>query len=106
MRLARSIVSAGFAQPEYTFLGEQPIWNAPPLTRLLGVSAHMPHVFIHPRVIFAAEVIGPLSGKSEEDLAQGTSLRRYYEQRDLVNDSKATGQSVESEGQCNGDNDQ
>ena len=78
-RVAGRIVEAGYAVPEYHPFGSQESWTAPPLIKLLGVSAWLPSLAIPPRTIFAAQFIGPLSGESEEELRARPSLRRYFE---------------------------
>ena len=83
IRLTNKIVEAGYAVPEFNPLGEErPVWNAPPLIKMLGVSEHMRSIFLNPRVIFAAEVIGPMSGETEDILRSRRSLRRFYEKKD------------------------
>ena len=64
MRLSKQIVEAGYALPDYLPFGDQPTWTGPPLIKILGVSESMPSIHLPPRAIFAAEVIGPLSGES------------------------------------------
>ena len=63
-------------------LEERPAWNAPPLIKMLGVTEHMRSIFLKPRSIFAAEVIGPLSGEAEDVLRRRRNLRHYYEKKD------------------------
>ena len=83
MRLTKKIVEAGYAVPEFDpFVEERPTWNAPPLIKMLGVSQRMPSIFLKPRTIFAAEIIGPLSGEAEDVLRNRRNLRHYYEKKD------------------------
>ena len=83
-RLTHSIVEAGYAVPNFNpFVEEQPAWNAPPLIKMLGVSEYMPSISLKPRTVFAAEVIGPLSGETEDILRSRQNLRNYYEQEKL-----------------------
>ena len=82
-RLEKVIVEHGYARPEYHPFQEEPRpWNAPPLIKMLGVWERGGSMFLKPRTIFAAEVIGPLSGEPEDDLRNRRSLRRYYESKD------------------------
>ena len=84
MRLTKKIIEAGYAVPEFDpFVGERPTWNAPPLIKMLGVTEHIPSLSLNPRTILAAEVIGPLSGETEDVLKSRRSLRRYYELKDF-----------------------
>ena len=83
-RLTRKIVEAGYTVPEFNpFVEEQPAWNAPPLIKMLGVFDHIGSMSLKPRTIFAAEVIGPLSGETEEILRSRRSLRSFYEAKDF-----------------------
>ena len=83
IRLTNKIVEFGYAVPEFDpFVEERTAWNAPPLIKMLGVSAHMPSISVKPRAIFAAEVIGPLSGETEEVLRSRRSLRDFYQEKD------------------------
>ena len=82
-RLTHKIVEAGYAAPEINpFVEERPASHAPPLIKMLGVSQHLPSISLKPRTIFAAEVIGPMSGETEDTLGSRRSLRRFYEERD------------------------
>ena len=82
-RLTNRIVEAGYAVPQFNpFAEERPVWNAPPLIKMLGVTEHISSVFLNPRSIFAAEVIGPVSGEAEDALRKRRSLRHYYEKKD------------------------
>ena len=67
-RLTDQIVDAGYARPAYTPFADRPQWSAPRLVKLIGVTGTLPRVSHHPRVIFAAEVIAPLSGESNAEL--------------------------------------
>ena len=83
IRLTNKIVEAGYAVPEFNpFVEERPAWNAPPLIKMLGVIEHMRSIFLKPRSIFAAEVIGPLSGEAEDVLRRRRNLRHYYDKKD------------------------
>ena len=84
IRLTNKIVEAGYAVPEYDpFARERPAWDAPPLIKLLGVTEHMRSVDLEPRSIFAAEIIGPVTGETKDTLRRRRSLRHYYEQKDF-----------------------
>ena len=84
IRLANRIVEAGYAVPEYDpFVRERPAWDAPPLIKMLGVTEHMGSISLNPRTIFAAEIIGPLSGETEDNLRGRRSLRHFYEEKDF-----------------------
>ena len=102
MRLSKRVVEMGYARPEYSPFDDQPSWNAPPLIKMLGVSDGMP-IFLRPRAIFAAEVIGPLSGEPEEMLRTHPGLRRYYEERELHSPSNIPDEAVGQEGKDNED---
>ena len=93
MKLSKRIVEAGYAVPDYIPFGDPPIWSAPPLIKMLGVMKSMPRIHLHPRAIFAAQVIGPLSGETEEELRARPALRRYYEARD-----RRVGSDIEEDG--------
>ena len=82
MRLSKHIVEAGYAVPDYNPFDDLPTWSAPPLIKMLSVMESLPTIDIHPRAFFAAQVIGPLSGETEEELRERPALRRYYEARD------------------------
>lgn len=79
--LARRIVEEGYARPAYFPFDDPPPWNAPPLIKMLGVEESMPRLSLDPRAIFAAEVLGPLSGETEEDLRSRPGLKHYFEAR-------------------------
>ena len=86
MRLSRAIAERGYAPPTYhpfLFESEPRPWNAPPLIKMLGIPERGGSMLLKPRTIFAAEVIGPLSGEPEEDLRNRPSLRHYYRKKDL-----------------------
>ena len=86
IRLTTKIVEVGYAVPELDpFVKEQPTWNAPPLIKMLYVSEYMPSISLKPYTIFAAEVIGPLSGETEDILRSRRSLREFYVERDFHN---------------------
>ena len=83
-RLMNRIVEAGYAVPEYDpFVRERPAWDAPPLIKMLGVTEHMRSISLNPRTIFAAEIIGPLSEETEENLRSRRSLHDFYEEKDF-----------------------
>ena len=86
LRLANRIIEEGYARPAYVPFGDRPTWDAPRLIRMLGVDESMPSLFLDPRTIFAGEVLGPLSGESEETLRARPGLRRYFEQRGWESD--------------------
>ena len=83
-RAAQAIVKAGYAMPRHTFFpsDEVPEWNAPPLIKMIGVSEYMPSFFLKPHVIFAAQVISPLSGEDEQVMRERPSLSRYFDASD------------------------
>lgn len=80
-RVARAIRKAGYARPEPAVFSfdEAPEWDAPPLIKMLNVSEYMPSIFLKPHVIFAAEVVSPLSGEDEQATQKRPGLRRYFE---------------------------
>ena len=82
LRLAKRIIEEGYARPRYFPLDDPPQWNAPPLIKMLGVDESMPSLSLEPRAIFAAEVLGPLSGEPEDALRSRPGLKRYFEARD------------------------
>ena len=82
MRLSREIEDYGYAHPEFHTFEEEPRHrNAPPLIEILGISGRGGRMFLKPRTVFAAEVIGPLSGESEEVLRSRQGLRYYYQKK-------------------------
>ena len=82
-RLTNKIVEAGYAMPQFDpFAKGRPAWDAPPLIKMIGVTQYMPSLDLEPRSIFAAEVIGPLSGEAEDTLRKRRNLRNYYGRRD------------------------
>ena len=86
MRLSKEVVKAGYGGPKiFHFTDETPEWNAPLIIKMMGVSDQMPTMFLKPRTIFAAEVIGPLSGETRDKLKSRQSLRHFYEQKDFHN---------------------
>ena len=83
MRLTNKIVEAGYAVPQFDPSSkDRPVWIAPPLIKMLGVTERIRSIFLKPRSIFAAEVIGPLSGEAEDALKKRRSLRYYYRIKD------------------------
>lgn len=85
MRLATDIVDAGYARPEDIPFEEPPDWQAPLLIKMLGVWRSMPNVSLDPYVLFAGEVIGPLSTESDATLQERPGLRLYYQQKEFEN---------------------
>lgn len=85
-RLAERIIDAGYAAPEYSGFGDPPPWNAPTLIKMLGLSRSLRHIDLPPHSIFAAQVIGPLSGETEETLRKRRGLQRYFRNRDAFVD--------------------
>ena len=84
IRLTNKIVESGYAVPEFNpFVEERPVWDAPRLIKMLGVTKHMPSIVLKSRTIFAAEVIGPLSGETKDVLRGRRSLRHFYEETDF-----------------------
>ena len=86
-RVAQSIVDKGFAIPDYNPFEDEPEWAAPPLIRMVGVTKSYLNVSLHPYLIFAGQVVGPLSGENDEHLRSRPSLRRYYEALDRYAES-------------------
>ena len=85
IRLSNRIVQAGYAAPEFNpFVEERQAWNAPLLIKMLGVSEEMPSISVNPHTIFAAKVIGPLSGETEDVLRSRRSLKQFYEEKDFL----------------------
>ena len=83
MRLSHQIIESGYAIPHFNPFQEQPpTWDVPPMIRMLGIYEGGGSVGVEPRSIFAAEVIGPLSGESEESLRSRRNLRHYFEEKD------------------------
>ena len=87
MCLSQQIVAAGYARPEYIGFGDPPEWNAPPLIKILGVSEHMPSISLDLHVIFAANIIGPLSGETDEHLRDRRGLKRFFSEREFYDPS-------------------
>ena len=83
MRLATDVVDAGYARPEDIPFEEPPDWQAPLLIKMLGVWRSMPNVSLDPYVLFAGEVIGPLSNESDATLRTRQGLVPYYEEREF-----------------------
>lgn len=98
MSLNRRIIEAGLARPEYSpSFGQSPQkWNAPTLIKILGVSRSLPSLYIKPHTVFAAEVIAPISGESDEELRSRRNLRQYYDERDRHSESEAKNQSPDT----------
>ena len=106
MRLSKQVLEAGYGRPDYFSSGDPPAWTAPLLIKLLGVSEAMPDVFLRPHTIFAAEVIGPLSGEREETLRARRGLQRYYEERDLHGVSDSPNEASDHENEAHEDSSQ
>lgn len=107
MRAAQEIIRAGYDRPEPALFlpdepPESPMWNAPPLIKMLMVSEHMPSLNLDPYVIFAAEVVSPLSGEDESILRERPGLRRYFEVADRHRniESEQEVDANESVGEC------
>ena len=83
MRLSQQVVIAGYAMPEHFGFGDPSEWNAPPWIKMLGVSEHMPSISIDPHVFFAAHILGPLSGETEDELRSRRGLERFFTERDF-----------------------
>lgn len=83
MRLATDIVDAGYARPEDIPFEEPPDWQAPLLIKMLGVWRSMPNVSLDPYVLFAGEMVGPLSTESDATLRTRRGLVPYYEEREF-----------------------
>ena len=81
-QLADRIIEAGYASPEDSQFPDPQAWNAPLLIKIFGVSGTLQMVSLSPRTIFAATVVGPMTGESESTLRQRPSLERYYEALD------------------------
>ena len=102
-RLSERIAEAGYALPDYLPFGDQPTWTAPPLIKMLGVSESMPSIHLPPRAIFAARVIGRLSGESEETLRARPGLKRYYDAQDFHGNSDIPNDDSDNEFEGNED---
>ena len=68
-------MAAGYARPRYGPFDPSPRRDAPRLVGMLNVDFG-----ITPGAVFAGEVLGPLSGETEE-LMDRPGLRRYYQVR-------------------------
>ena len=83
-RLTEKVIECGFAIPTHPPFGDPPVWNAPPLIKMLGVmESSLELLSLDPYVIFAGEVIGPLSGEGNEELRSRRGLQHYYEEKDF-----------------------
>ena len=82
LALGRRIIEEGYARPTYFPFDDPPPWNAPPLIKMLGVDESRPSLSLDPRAIFAVEVLGPLSGETEDALRSRPGLKRYFDARD------------------------
>ena len=90
-RLAKRIVEAGYASPDEFAGSARRLSNAPLLIEMLGTSRSLRSFSVRPRALFAAEVIGPLSGESETELRERGGLRHYYEKLELLERRTAMG---------------
>ena len=83
-RLVNKIHEYGYSTPTYSPFGDVPVKDIrPPLVRMLGVMETGHSLSLHPYVLFAGEVIGPLSGQSDEKLRTRPGLKHYYETKDF-----------------------
>ena len=57
--LGQVIVDAGYARPDGTLFGPQPEWKAPTLIKMLGFTSLGSTPRLHPRAVFAAQVVAP-----------------------------------------------
>lgn len=78
INLTEAIVAAGYARPRYGPFDPSPRRDAP---RLVGMLNEAYDFGITPGAVFAGEVLGPLSGETEEKLMDRPGLRRYYQVR-------------------------
>lgn len=79
-QLADRVVEQGYAIPIFVPYEDPPEWDAPTLIKMLGVmQSSLRSPSLDPYVIFAGEVIGPLSGETEQELRARQALRRYYD---------------------------
>ena len=83
MQLAEDVVDAGYARPVDIPFREPSAWQAPLLIKMLGVWRSMPNVSLDPYVLFAGEVVGPLSTESEATLQARRGLKSYYREREF-----------------------
>ena len=104
-RVTSRIVDAGYAVPTYAPFGKQPKWTGPPLIRMLAVSQSLLSLSIRPRAIFAAQVVGPMSGETEETLRGRAGLHRYYVQRDFHGAHQTSEEGVEETDNHESEND-
>lgn len=81
--LADKIVECGYATPTYPPFEETPILEAPMLIKMLGMDSYR-SLSLNPYLIFAGEVIAPLSGEGEQELRNREGLRRYYDRKDFL----------------------
>ena len=106
MRLSKQVLEAGYGRPTHFSSGDPPTWTAPQLIRILGVSETLPHGSLRPHTIFAAEVLGPLSGEPEEKLRARPGLQHYYERRDHYRRSDVPSQASRNENEADEDSSQ
>ena len=97
IRLVNRVVEAGYARPEAMPFATPPVWNAPPLLKMLGVSEWMRHVSLNPRTLFAGEVIAPMSDEPEEVLRERPGIQDYYSEQDLQSRRDAGSQDIEED---------
>ena len=92
-QVVQRIVDAGYARPVDFPFGEPRPWNAPLLIKMLDVSESLPRLGLDPHVLFAGVVIGPMTGKSEEELRNRPGIKKYYEAHDRLAMREASHQS-------------
>ena len=81
--LADKVVECGYATPTYPPFEEIPTREAPTLIKMLGMTSYQ-SLSLNPYLIFAGEVIAPLSGESDQKLRKRRGLRRYYDRKDFL----------------------
>ena len=86
-RVAQRIVNEGLAIPEYVPFEDPPLWDAPRLIKMLGVTRSLLDLSLEPYTIFAGQVLGPLSGEEDEQLRARPALREYYSSLDRHSES-------------------
>ena len=106
IRLSNHIIKAGYAIPRFNPFEGGPTWNAPPIIKMLGVLQDMPSIMLKPSAIFAAEVIGPLTGEPEDILRGRRGLHRYFSERDrhVAREESNKAESTDTEVEHNGGN--
>ena len=79
-RLATRIMESGYAESDYSPFGDASVEDPPPpLIKILGVMGAGSTLSLDPCIIFAGEVIAPMSGQSDVQLRARQGLRRYYD---------------------------